>query len=453
MNYCDYFAGKKVTVMGLGLLGRGVGDVQFLAENGADLMVTDLKTAEQLAPSLKKLSKYKNIKYVLGKHRLEDFRDCDFVLKAGGVPLDSPFIAEAKKYNIPIEMSESLFAKYARGVTIVGVTGTRGKSTVTQLVYEILRAALRLRSGHLKKQVFLGGNIKGVSTLALLKKAKGGDTVVMELDSWRLQGFGESKISPHISVITNFMDDHMNYYKGDYEQYFADKANIYRFQDKSDFLVTNSVTAKLIGEKQFPANGKMVKINSGTLPRTWKLKLPGKHNRENVAYAVAMARLMGVKDAIIKRVVCEFRGLPGRLELVGEARGVKYVNDTNGTTPDAVVAALEALGDTKKRNLILICGGTDKKLDYGLMVRAIKKYAKNVVLFSGSAEKVLAPMFEKQKIQFSVANSMKGAVKLAQAIAAKGDTVLLSPGASSFGLFANEYDRGEQFNREVEKLK
>ncbi len=201
----EQFKGKKVTIMGLGLLGKGIGDARFLAECGADVLVTDLKTKEQLAAALEELKDYKNITYVLGEHRLEDFRDRDFVIKGGGAPLDSIYIAEARKHKIPVEMDASLFAKHTEA-TIVGITGTRGKSTTTQAIYEILKTYYK------KGTVFLGGNVRGTATLPLLLEAKKGDVVVMELDSWQLQGFGEAQIAPHISVFTNFLPDHLNYY-------------------------------------------------------------------------------------------------------------------------------------------------------------------------------------------------------------------------------------------------
>src|SRR3989338_4884700 len=140
MDYRDYFRGKKVTLMGLGLLGRGVGDARFLTEMGANLIVTDLKTEKELASSLKKLRSYKlqAITYVLGGHRLEDFRDRDLIIKAAGVPVDSPFVAEARQRGIPIEMSTALFARLSKA-KIIGVTGTKGKTTVTRLIYEILK--------------------------------------------------------------------------------------------------------------------------------------------------------------------------------------------------------------------------------------------------------------------------------------------------------------------------
>src|SRR3990167_414336 len=143
MNYKDFFKGKKITMIGLGILGRGVNVAKFLAECLAELTITDLKTEDQLSSSIKKLKKFSNIKYVLGRHNSADFRGKNMVIKAAGVPLDSPYIAEARKNNIPIEMDASLFAKLTAlstsNVDIIGITGTRGKSTVTHLIYSIIK--------------------------------------------------------------------------------------------------------------------------------------------------------------------------------------------------------------------------------------------------------------------------------------------------------------------------
>ena len=148
--------------MGLGLLGRGVGDAEFLALLCKELVVTDRKLSTELGPSLKKLEAFKSIRYVLGKHREEDFTTTDMVIKAAGVPLDSPYIAAARHAGVPVYMTTALFAKFAgeAGATVVGVTGTRGKSTVTHLIYHALKQA--------GKRAHLGGNVRGLSTLAML---------------------------------------------------------------------------------------------------------------------------------------------------------------------------------------------------------------------------------------------------------------------------------------------
>ncbi len=446
-TYKTFFKGKKITMLGLGLLGRGVNVAKFLTELGAELTITDLKTAEVLAPSLKQLSKFKNIRFVLGGHKLEDFRGVDMVIKSAGVPLDSPYIAEAKKHNIPVEMDASLFAKFTPA-TIVGVTGTRGKSTVTHLIEHILNIAY-------PKHIFVGGNVRGMATLPLLKKAKVGDIVVLELDSWQLQGFGDAKTSPHVAVFTNFLVDHMNYYKGDMAKYFDDKANIFKFQKGDEVLI---VGEQLL-HKGFPfvdftkGNPLWIVAKKGIVPKSWKIKIPGEHNRANIACAIMVCRELDVSEDIIKKGVESFVGVPGRLELIRTVGGVKYVNDTTATTPDGNRAALEALSIKGKKNIVLIAGGNDKELDFTGMVKLVHKTVKGLVLIKGTAtDKILALLPKKHSYEVATVSSMKDAVKTAREYARRGDTVLLSPGATSFGIFKNEYDRGDQFVALVKKL-
>lgn len=469
MNYKDFFKGKKILMMGLGILGRGVNVAKFLAECGAELTITDLKTKEQLAPSLKKLSKFPNIKYILGKHDLADFSGKDMIIKTAGAPLDSPYIAEAIKNKIPVEMDASLFAKLIRlnvghsvsnilAVDIAGITGTRGKSTVTHLIYATLKEAFKNN----KRKVYLGGNVKGLATLPLLKKVKSGDVVVMELDSWQLQGFGPTSqsfagqaakdgLSPNIAVFTTFLPDHQNYYKNDMEKYFSDKANIYRWQKENNWLVVGPKVAKFIKEKDKDSvKGQTVIADKKNIPSGWKIKLSGEHNLQNVALAVETARKIGVKDSAIKKAVGNFKGLPGRLEFIKEVKGVKYYNDTTATMPEAVIVALNSLKEYKGK-IILIGGGADKNLEYGEYAKVVKKHVKALILFKGAATDKIISALGKTKFPAEVVDSMKKAMGIAKNNAKKGDIVLLSPAAASFGVFKNEFDRGERFNKEVKK--
>ena len=458
-NIKNYFKDKKVTVMGLGLLGKRIGDIAFLAEQDAKVLVTDLKPSIALRPSLQKLRKYKGIKYVLGKHRMEDFENKDFILKGQGVTLDSPYIEHARKKGIPIEMDESLFAKLAPDVKIIGVTGTRGKSTTTLLIYEILSSFAKASAGRRKVgNVYLGGNIKGTAALPLLKKVKKGDTVVFELSSWQLQGFAEAKISPHIAVFTNFMPDHMNYYQNDpsislragLKKYFGDKAYIYKFQKKGDFLVLGPSMKGLVKG----AKNKIVNANLNNIPKSWNLNLKGSHNLENIACAVEVARIIKIKDSIIKKAVENFKPIPGRMELVKSVRGIDIYNDTNSCTPEATSAALEALGDTKKRNTILIMGGSDKNLDFKNLFEDISKYAKSVVLIPGNGtDRIMKGLMEIKNVSMHQETDFKKVVMRGYKLAQRGDILLFSPAFTSFGMFNNEYDRGDKFMKIVKGLK
>ena len=429
-----FFKGKKVTVLGLGLLGKGLGDTAFLAECGAIVTVTDLKTAKELAPSVAALKKYKNIRFVLGKHDLKDFEKCDMVLKAQGTPIDSLYIAHARAHNIPIRMDDELFVSLApKGIKVVGVTGTRGKTTTSSLIAHILKTA--------GKRVHLGGNIRGVATLALLKKVKPGDYVVLELSSWQLQGFGEQKMSPGVSVFTNFMPDHMNYYNFDLKEYFADKAHSFKHHKPEDTLVAGAGVAKKVPKSY---KGTLVVAGETDVPKAWKLTIPGAHNRENVAFAIGAAKALKIPLAKIRAGVESFKAVEGRLQLVKTVRGIEIYNDNNSTTPEATVAALKSFPG---RAIVLIMGGADKGLETKELMKAVYEYATTVVLLPGTgSDKLVSEDFYR-------ADSLQEAVEAAYKSAEKGDIVLFSPAFASFGLFTNEYDRNDQFVALAKKLK
>lgn len=448
-NYKQQFKGKKITIMGLGLLGRGLGYTKFLAECGADLIVTDLKTKEQLATSVKALSKFKNIKFVLGEHRLEDFKDRDMIMKNPGIPLDSIYIQEAKKNNISVEMDVSLFAKCAPEVMIVGVTGTRGKSMTTTLTYEILKANEKI----LKRNVYVGGNLRGVATLPLLKKVKKGDIVVCELDSWQLQGFREAKISPHIAVFTTFMPDHMNYYKDSMDKYFDDKANIFKYQEKGDVLIIRPDMKKFINKDS--TKGQLIIVDKKNVD-SWKFNVKGDHHRNNMACAVKVAEVLGITEPKIKKVISKFKDLEGRLQLLKTYKGIKIYNDNNATTPEATIASIEALKVSPKsdlgKNIILICGGADKGLPLDNFVKVVNEHCKAVVMIPGNGTERLITNYQ-LLITNEVGRDLKDIIKTAVSQAKKGDIILFSPAFASFGMFNNEYERNDLFMKIIKKLK
>lgn len=442
------FQNKKITIMGLGLLGRGIGIVKYLVSKGARVTVTDLKREEELKPSVdeinnfyKKTDQIYPIKFVLGKHRLNDFQNADMVFKAAGVPLDSIYIREAKRHGVPVEMDDSLFGRET-ACKIIGITGTRGKTTTSTLIYDLAKATGRA--------VHLAGNIKGTATLPLLDKVKKNDLVVLELSSWQLQGWRDLKISPHIAVVTNIYRDHMNYYKNDIKKYIRDKAAIFENQTENDYLVLNK-NCPYCREFAKKSRAKVIWFSADDVPKSWEVKILGKHNLENIAAATAVGKLLGLDIAKIKGVVEDFHGIDGRLQFLREAGGVKYYNDTTATMPEATIAALDTLG---KRKIILIAGGADKNLNFKDLALAIKKYAKAVVLLKGTATPKLQNqlLITNYQLPITIADSMKEAVKTARKFATRGDVVLLSPAAASFGMFKNEFDRGEQFLREVKKI-
>ena len=440
MDFASFFKAKKITVMGLGLLGRGVGDVAFLAEAGADLIVTDLKTTTQLADSVEKLRRYSNIRFVLGEHRLEDFEGRDMILVAAGVPNDSPYLAHARASGVRLVQSAALFAELSK-VPMIGITGTRGKSTTTAMIAHIIEMVTG-------EQVIKGGNIRGVSNLQLLKEVKEDSLAVFELDSWQLQGFGWSGISPQVAVFTTFMDDHLNYYKGDTNAYFADKANIFIHQDDDGVLVT---TPEVFERAQRFTTGRDITLgqevilaDASMIPDDAILSMPGEHNRLNAALALAACRSIGLADEEIFDALASFPGVEGRLQLLAIQDGVKIYNDNNATTPQATIAGLEALDD-EKRNIVLIAGGADKNIDVLPLAEAIESHCKAVFFLPGSGTERITPLLQDSSAKIFVVTDLKEALSAARNNATEGDILLFSPAFASFGLFTNEYDRNDQF--------
>jgi len=443
----DFFKGKKITLMGLGLLGRGVGDAIFFAKHGADLIVTDMKSAEDLKASVDQLKLFPNVTFHLGGHELSDFQGRDMVIRAANVPASSPFLEEARKEDTLIEQSVSLFVQLLRDYKksvgradekyLIGVTGSKGKTTVTHLLYEMLAHAF------LQKRVRMGGNVQGVSTLAYLDDLKPDDLFVLELDSWQLQSFGDREMSPHVSIFTTFLPDHMNYYKGDMDRYFKDKAQIFCFQGEDDVCFVGENVVPWIEKHHAAHTPRVRRIERATFPK-YSRSLQGVHNEENVALAANAARALKVPEKVIEEVVAAFNGVPGRLQFVVERDGISYYNDTTATMPDATIAALRAL--SKNRNVVLIMGGADKELPVDTLAELLPAYARALVLLKGTGtDRVRGNIHNTDFDSVVEVSSMQEAVASAKKVARKGDIILLSPAFASFGMFVNEYDRGEQF--------
>lgn len=439
--------GKRVTVMGLGLLGRGIGDAAFLAVAGAEVIVTDLKSAEQLQNSLAQLREYENITFILGKHRLEDFANRDFILVAAGVPLDSEYLKHARAAGVPLKQSAAWFAELS-GIPIIGVTGTRGKSTVTHMIHHILSEVTG-------EKILLGGNVRGVSNLQLLNEIHEDALCVMELDSWQLQGWGWSKMSPQVAVFTNFMEDHLNYYQaGDKTKeeamrlYFEDKANIFRWQNESGVLITTPAVFELAKTlPEFSLGQEVVLADASVIPEDSLLAMPGKHNRLNTALAYEALKALSLSDDEIFHGLATFKGVEGRLQYLGERNGIKIYNDNNATTPQATMQGLQAVGNIDDKNVILIAGGAYKGIDPEPLVLEINKYCKKVILLSGTGTDMI-----KDKIEAEVVGSMEEAVQAGLAVGEPGDTLIFSPAFASFGIFSNEYERNDAFLACIDKV-
>ena len=343
-----------------------------------------------------------------------------------------------------------LFFELCPSKNIIGVTGTKGKGTTASLIYEILRAA--------GKKVWLGGNI-GVAPFEFLDKIKKTDWVVLELSSFQLE---DMTTSPHIAVITNLYPEHLkpadpnnpNYHKN-LKNYRDAKLNIIKWQKRGDKAVLNyELRITLLrqgfgGQANYELNTKSKKVyfKKSDLPS----KLIGEHNKENIAAAVEVAKIVGVKLAIIKKAVANFKGLEHRLEFVRELKGVKYYNDSFATTPEATITALKSFAAP----IVLLLGGADKGANFKKLAKEVKRRVKFAVLLKGKAtsrikKELLKAGFKPENMR--LVDNIKEAAKTAKANAAAGDVILLSTACASFGMFKNYKERGDLFKKEASGL-
>lgn len=427
----------KVLILGLGQYpqGSGIAAALFFAKQGHEVCVTDLKSAKELKENVKTLKKLKNVRFTLGRHDVKDVRWADLIVRNPRVRKDLREMKEATRLGKPLESDLSLFFKSCP-CPIIGITGTRGKSTTTMMVYEMLRAS------KLWGKVWLGGNIL-VSPLMFLHQVTVKDIVVLEMSSFQLEATGEAGLSPQIAVWTNLFRDHLNAYPS-MAEYAEAKAQIFRHQKPGDISLFPNTPDFNTYAKEAP--GTVVRVKKGK----FKLAIPGEHNQMNASFAAAVTGKLGVKKQIIERVLKNFKGLPYRQQLVGTKKGIRVINDSTSTMPDATIAALSTVHGTRY-TVHLLFGGNDKELEFDDVAKVIKRLKPIVYHIPGNADEKILKAFKKEKVFFTSYKTWKDAVAAAFKAAKKGDTILFSPGCTSFGEFKNEFDRGEKFDVLIKK--
>ena len=447
--------------MGLGLHGGALAVVRWLLKHKDIITITDIKTKAQLKPTLDKISKLKDaktIKYYLGGHKAADFVDQDLIIQNPGVPSNNNYLNKARQNNTPIINEAVLFFGLYPGSSI-GVTGTRGKSTTATLIHKILKTTIKTN--------VVAGNIATNPMLDVITKLKVKSLPVLELSSWHLEIMDNYKVSPHIAVVTNVLNDHLNRYKN-FSEYKEAKHAIAKHQVKRDKLVINADNAAsrsfATGAKAnvyFYSLNKKVrgayfkedqiyfydKGKNSLVMNTKDIKVLGKHNLSNILAAVCVAKIVGINNKNIAKAVNNFRGVAYRLEYMINIDGIDIYNDSTSTTPDASLAAISAMG---KRKIILIAGGEDKKLDYAKLAKKIKTKVAYTVLLTGTGSDKLKKELKKIKCQkdkiITDIGSLKKAVNIVWQEKDRGEVILFSPAAASFNMFKNEFDRARQFD-------
>ena len=455
-------AGQRVTVMGIGTRGGGAGVIRWLVGQGAVVTATDGKTAEQLGDAIRELDGLP-VRLVLGGHDEADFRasGADMIVRNPAIPRRAPLLQLARREGIPVEMEMSLFFRACRA-PIVGVTGTKGKTTTSTLIAHLLRDEF--------PGTVLAGNM-GISALGQVDRLTPDAPVVIELSSWQIESLIEHRLAPQVAVITNISEDHLNTYDS-YADYAATKLGLLAAQTAGHVAILNRDDPLVwVGAGQTAAtvipfglsddggpgawlsgDTYVVRDAAGEVRVDWPggLPLAGDHGGRNALAALAVGRALGARDSVLRSALGKFRGVPHRMEEVDEIAGVLYINDTTATAPAAAIAALSAFPG---RRIHWIGGGADKSVDLSGLAETVARVAWSIRLLDGSATPRLREAI--------VANgggprgpyqSILDATLTAHRSSLPGDVVLLSPGCASFGLFRDEFDRGEQFRAAVQQV-
>ena len=462
IEFNNYLRGKKVAIIGLGV--SNIPLIDYLHELKSNVTVFDGREIDDIDKNvIDKIVNY-GMTFSFGKGYLEKLVGFDIIFRSPScLPTVPELVAEAERGAI-ITTEIEMVLELCPG-TVIGVTGSDGKTTTTTLIHEIIK-----EDGY---NCFLGGNI-GTPLFTQIGEMQPEDIVVLELSSFQLMNM---KVSPKISVITNITPNHLNVHT-DMEEYIEAKKNIFKYQDKDGLLILNYDNEITRGcSKEAPGNvvffssknkipngyivdtddGK-IKVSENGLRKhvfdTKNMKLRGVHNFENASCAIIATKDL-VKKESIDRVLTEFKGVEHRLELVKETKTrIKWYNDSVSSSPTRTMAGLNAF---TFKNIILIAGGYDKNLDYNVLAKPILDNCKSVILLGQTADKIekgLNLELKKSKTEFPIyrCKTLKQAVETANEIAIKGDVVLFSPASASFDMFKNFAERGEIFKQYVREI-
>ena len=448
---------RRVTVMGLGRFGGGVGVARWLCSQGARILVTDKDTPESLAESVAALDGC-DVLWKLGGHDQRDFIDTDLVVVNPAVPNTAPQLAAARDAGVPITSEINLFVERCPAVT-VGITGSVGKSTTTAMLGHVLERTYDAG------RTWVGGNL-GRSLLMDLPQMSAGDVVVLELSSFQLQRTPLVRWSPHIALITNISPNHLDWH-GNYAAYAAAKLGIVRFQrPERDHIIAGDTPELcrhfdlLFGDKsgvwRYSLDGETpvavcqstAAIDCDDLRAAWPhltLRTPGAHNRLNAAGALTAAKLLGIEPNAAVAALADFAGLPDRLEFVAEHRGIAFYNDSKASTPAAACVAIQSMD----RPLCLILGGYDKHIDLSPVTSAAAHEAKFVACI-GEVGQAMCDAVRRAGGGAQTYANLDEAVDACIVHAESGDAVLLSPACASWDQFRDYRQRGARFRERVQ---
>jgi len=466
----NYYYNKRIAILGFGIEGRAL--AKFLIDSCKIIDVIDKRSAEEILSEIE-IEDQEEIKLIMSSEKVRFIQSkeipsllCyELIFRSPSVHFDHDKIIEAKKSGIKVSSQIQLFFDLSP-CKIIGVTGTKGKGTVSSLIFKIIEKQ-RSKGAEERRKVFLAGNI-GSPAISLIPDLTDEDIVILELSNFQL---ADLEVSPHIAVMTNLEVDHLDYHK-DVSEYHQAKESIIAYQNVDDYAVLNqsstfqaevlekvksqilyfsnkeSEARAIVSEDAVFLNhdGRQIEICKDS-----EIRLVGQHNLMNIAAAAIVGDILGIEIEVIKQAVSEFEGLPHRLEIVAEIEGVKFINDSFATNPGPTIAAVKAFKEPK----ILILGGSDKGADFSGMSQIIAASNTKAVVLIGIEGPRIGESLKESKFNGLIIigkDSLDSIVIQALDLSSSGDIVIFSPACASFDMFKNYKERGEKFKASVLNL-
>ncbi len=464
MTYKEFFKGKKVAVVGLGPHMEMIPDIKFLLKSGTKLeqnaglvpsvAVYDIRSEDLLKHALAELIEAGLKKYSLGQMEgqmgdsgsiANELAASDIIILSPDVPMDASFLTKARAAKVPIEFPQTLLLKLAPPITLIGVMGACGKSTVAGMIFSILKKAFssededaaRARVYHIDPDVS--------GAVSILKTIKKNDLIVARIPAAMIPAYNAAHLSPHVAVFTTFSS-----WKS--ERMIDLVSSILEFQIYNNFIIGNDTVIDQIREEAgIKPKSKMLRTHVTSVPVEWPIKYRGAYDRENVALALQVAELFKISPDTVESVLVKWNGLDGRLAPVKKVAGIEFYNDTCAVSPTATLAGLRAISQNK--NITLILGGASTSDSYDELIDNISQYVGTLVLLPGSGTLAIRhDLAQISDLPILSAHSVEDAVKIAHEHARKGEAVLFSPAFEARGIDVSRRTRGERFVKAVRAL-
>lgn len=438
MRARDYFLGKRIAVIGMGPHGEMLSDIRFMVKANALVSVYDLRSEARLVEHLPALRSLGLANQVLGHIPADDLLDMDLILLSHDYPRESTFLEEPARQGIDIEYPESLFLKLAPPMTVIGVMGACGKSTVISMLSPLLEAACAKEGA---QACFSIDPELHDGILSHLKKAKSGDLAIMRIVSRMMHEISSLRFSPQIAVFTSMPMG----------RFVRSPFEIIGNQTYNNYVIGSDGIIDAVRTSGFQSKAKMIRTKGSNVPDNWLPHARTPYDKENAALALEVARIFKVPDDAAEPILYKWKPLKGHLEFVKKVNGVDFINDSSSTTPAAAMLSLQAL--SANRDIVAIFGGADHGADLSGFYPVLKERAHTAVILPGSGTlRERKAMLSLEGVHMLSAPSLEEAVRLALDSAKKGDKVLFSPAFEAGGADSSKKDRSERFVRAVRAL-